>query len=117
MLTAAFTVLTLAVAGGTILGLLHLRATRPPLPFGIIHAIAGAVGLALLLPVAFGPPRGVAAGAGLFGPTAAWLLVAALLTGAVVLQRRRNGPVVMMAIHAGIAITGYLLLLAWYSVG
>ena len=36
---------------------------------------------------------------------------------AVVLLRRRSGPNVMMAIHAGIAVSGYVMLLAWYAVG
>jgi hypothetical protein len=118
LLAAAFYLLTLAVAAGTTLGLLHLRgSSRPPLAAGLLHAAAGLVGLVLLLPIALGPPRGIAAGAATFGPIAGWLLVGALLTGAVVLLRRRSGPNVMMAIHAGIAISGYVMLLAWYAVG
>jgi len=121
VLTASFYFLTLAAVAGTILGLLHLRgadgAARPPLMVGMVHGAIGAVGLALLLPVAFGPPRAAAAGAALFGPLAAWLFGVALLTGAIVLIRRRRGPYVTMAIHAGIAITAYVILLAWYLLG
>lgn len=121
MLTASLCLLSLAVAAGTILSLLHVRATepamRPPLLAGLAHGSAGAIGLALLLPVGFGPPRGLSAGAASFGPVAAWLFLAAAGTGAIVLIRRRKGPNVMMAIHAGIAITGYVMLVAWYSVG
>jgi len=118
LLTAAICLLTLVVAAGAVLALLHLRGTvRPPLVAGISHAAAGLVGLFLLLPVAFGPPRGTDAGAAAFGPVAGWLLSGALLTGLLVLLRRRNGPSVMMAIHAGIAISGYVILLAWYAVG
>ena len=118
MLTAAFYLLTLAVAAGTILALLHLRGhLRPPLVAGFSHAAFGVVGLVLLLPVALGPPRGTAAGAAPFGPISAGFMVAALLTGIVVLLRRHNGRAVVMAIHAGIAISGYVMLLAWYSVG
>jgi hypothetical protein len=43
------------------------------------------------------------------------LLAGAVLTGIVMLALRRNGAV--MAIHAGIAITAYVLLLAWSSLG
>ncbi len=121
MLQAAFYVLTVAAAAGTILALWHMRATdgatRPPLAAGIAHGIVGATGLALLIPVVLGPPRGVAAGAGSFGPIAGWLFAAAILTGATILIRRRKGPIVMMAIHSGIAITAYVMLVAWYSVG
>jgi hypothetical protein len=42
------------------------------------------------------------------------LFAGAILAGLILLFRR-NGTV--MAIHAGIAITGYVLLLAWYSLG
>ncbi len=120
VLSTSFYLLTLAVAAGTILGLLHLRgggAPRPPVAAGIAHGLIGTLGLALLWPVAQGPARGVAAGAGSFGPVAAWLLAVALATGVTVLIRRRGQPAILMAIHAGIAITGYLLLVAWYSVG
>ena len=119
MLIYAITVLTLAVAAGTLLGLLHLRATdgatRPPVAAGVAHGLCGLIGLVLLLPVAFGPPLGAAAGAAAFGPVSAWMFAGALLSGAAILLRRRRNPAVLMAIHAGIAITGYVMLLAWYS--
>jgi len=121
LVQAAVWILSLAVAAGTILGLLHLRATdaktRPPTWAGIAHGVVGALGLAALVLALQGPPRGVAEGAGSFGATAGWLFAAALLTGAIVFVRRRNGPAVTTAIHAGLAITGYALLLAWNSLG
>jgi hypothetical protein len=121
LLSLAVTLLTIAVALGTGLALWHLRATddagRPPATVGVIHGCFGAAGLLLLLLVLQGPPRGVGAGAGGFGATAAWLFGAALLFGVLIWLRRRNTPVVMMAIHSGIAITGYVLLLAWSAVG
>ena len=116
--------MTLAVAFGSILALWHLRATdgasRPPLSAGIVHGavgLAGLAGLAVLLLALRGPPRGIAAGAGSFGTTAAVVFAAALATGVAVLVRRRKGPAVTMAIHSGFAITAYVLLVAWYSVG
>jgi hypothetical protein len=121
LLTAAVWILTLAVAAGTALALWHLRATgagsRPPAAAGIAHGVIGAAGLAVLLLVLRGPPRGVAAGVGSFGSTAAVLFGAALLAGLIVLWRRRTGPAVTMAIHSGLAVTGYVLLLAWNGLG
>jgi hypothetical protein len=50
---------------------------------------------------------------GSFGTIAAILFTGALLTGIIMLLFRRK--TIVMAIHAGIAITGYVLLLAWDS--
>jgi hypothetical protein len=112
----AFWILTLAVAAGSGLALWHMRGlSRPPLPAGIAHATVGAVGLGLLLLALGGPPRGVAAGAGSFGAIAAGLFTVALLTGFVLLLLQRKG--VVMAIHAGIAITGYVMVMAWALLG
>lgn len=113
--------MTLAVAFGAALGLWHLRATegtsRPPVSVGIVHGLIGAAGLVVLLLSLRGPPRGVAAGAESFGKVAAVIFGAALLTGLAVLLRRRKVPAVTMAIHSGLAITAYVLLLAWDIVG
>jgi hypothetical protein len=116
LLPIAVWILTLAVAVGTALGFWHLRAlSRPPLSAGVAHGTIGAIGLVALLLALRGPPRGVANGVGSFGTTAAVLFAGALLTGAALLVLRRQS--VVMAIHAGIAITGYALLLAWNSLG
>jgi len=101
-----------------VLALWHLRATdgtpRPPIAAGIAHGAVGVAGLAILLLALQGPPRGVAAGVGAFGAVSAVLFAGALLTGGVLLLRRKGA---VMAIHAGVAITGYVLLLAWHSLG
>ena len=101
------------------LALWHLRATdegtRPPFTAGVAHGIVGTVGFVLLLLALRGPLRGVAAGVGSFGTVAAVLFGGALLTGTALLLLRRKTMV--MTIHAGIAITGYVLLLAWNSLG
>lgn len=121
MSALAVWVLTFAVAAGCGIGLWHLRATdpaaRPPLWVGVAHGVVGAAGLAALLLALRGPARGVAAGSGSFGGLAAWLFAAALVSGAVMLARRGRGIAVTMAIHSGVAITGYVLLLAWNSLG
>ncbi|HEY0183705.1 MAG TPA: hypothetical protein VGC09_12940 [Rhodopila sp.] len=87
----------------------------PPPAAGIAHGVAGTVGLAALLLVLQGPARGVATGVGSFGIVAAVLFAAALMTGVALLLLRRRG--IVMAIHAGIAISGYMLLLAWNALG
>lgn len=116
MVSVAFWVLTFAVLAGSGLALWHLRGiSRPPLAVGIAHAAVGAAGLTLLLLALRGPARGVAVGVGSFGLVAAGLFGGALLTGVGLLLLHRKG--VVMAIHAGVAITGYVLLMAWVSLG
>jgi hypothetical protein len=120
LVSASVWVLSVAVIAGAVLALWHLRATddgaaRPPLAAGLAHGTAGALGLVLLLLALRGPARGVEAGAGAFGTTAAVLFGAAVVSGLVILAIRRKA--VVMAIHAGIAITAYVLLLAWNVVG
>jgi hypothetical protein len=90
-------------------------ASRPPLIAGIAHGVVGAAGLAILLLALRGPARGVGAGVGSFGTIAAVLFAAALLSGVGLLLLYRKG--IVIAIHAGIAISGYVLLLAWSSLG
>jgi hypothetical protein len=121
LLPVAVTLLTLAVVAGTGLALWYLRATdqggRPPAVAGALHGGVGTIGLVALLFALRGQARGVAAGVGSFGATAAILFAAALISGLVILARRQTLPAATMAIHAGFAITGYVLLLAWNSLG
>ena len=129
MISVAVWVLTVAVTAGTVLALWHLRAAdegaRPPFVAGVAHGVAGAVGFVVLLLALRGPARGVGAGVGSFGTVAAVLFGGALLTGAALLLFRRKTvaiktvaiKTVVMTIHAGIAITAYVLLLAWNSLG
>ena len=102
----------------------HLRAAdegdRPPFVAGVAHGVAGAVGFVVLLLALREPARGVGAGVGSFGTVAAVLFGGALLTGvALLLLRRKTVAIktVVMTIHAGIAITAYVLLLAWNALG
>lgn len=109
--------LSVAVALGCALGLMHLRGARKPW-LTAVHAVIGLVGLALLIPVLQGPPRGAAQGMGAFGAAAGWLfgLAVPLALGAHAVRRR--WPVVggiALASHATLAITGFALLLAWVS--
>jgi hypothetical protein len=120
LLIAAVLLLTLAVTFGAGLGLWHLRAaeggvTHPPASVGIIHGLIGAGGLAVLLMALRSSAHGVEAGAGSFGLIAAAFFAAALMTGLAILARRRKNPVVTMAIHSGLAIVAYVMLMAWNS--
>jgi hypothetical protein len=119
LVSLAVWILTLAVAAGSGLALWHLRATqggsRPPFAAGVAHGVVGAIGLVVLLFALQGPARGIAAGVGSFGPLSAALFAGALFAGLTMLLLRRKA--IVMAVHAGIAITGYVLLLAWTSLG
>ena len=88
---------------------------RLPIGAGIAHGTLGVVGLGLLLFALQGPARGIDTGVASFGTASAALFAGAALTGVVMLRLRRKA--IVMAVHAGIAITGYVLLLAWYALG
>ncbi|HEY8290031.1 MAG TPA: hypothetical protein VIG49_12240 [Acetobacteraceae bacterium] len=119
MASASAWIMSLTVVAGVILALWHMRggSARPPALAGVAHGVAGAIGLGTLLLALGGPVRGVAFGAGSFGSTAAWLFAAALLSGGVIWWRRRDSPAVLMVVHAGFAVTAWVLLLAWASLG
>jgi len=124
MLTVSFYVLSAAVLAGVVLALLHLRATsaaqRPPWTAGAVHGVGGVIGLALLLIALRGPPRGVLSGTGSFGLQAAGFLGAAMVAGIgiIVLARRGSQSIsLMMVVHGLLAMTGYVLLLAYVSLG
>jgi hypothetical protein len=121
MIAIATWLTTLAVALGVVLVLWHLRGTeakdRPPSWLGLLHGVLGFLSLILLAVALRGPARGVAAGAGNFGVIAAWLFAAALASGLYVWTRRRKGPAISMAVHAGLAVIGWTLLIAWNALG
>ena|SRR5271165_856156 len=115
----AFAVLSATALIGMLLAAWHLRATDGSLPpwwAGAIHGLCGAAGFAALLLALGGPARGVTQGAGSFGVVAAVMLGAALgVGGAVPLLWRWRGqpPGGVLAIHAVIAISGYVILAAY----
>jgi hypothetical protein len=121
LVSAATWIITAAVLAGTVLAFWHLRAAegvaRPPGWAGLAHGLAGAVGLALLLLALRGPSRAVAEGAGSFGTIAAWLFGVALIVGGLVWVRRRRGPMLAILLHAVLAVTGWVVLIAWVSLG
>jgi hypothetical protein len=118
MLTLAFWILAATVVLGSGLAFAHLRASRlPPWPVGALHGVAGATGLAVLIMALQGPARGAEYGVSSFGPAAA-LVALALLMGLVVLllaRRFKRTSGLAIAIHSTIAVTAFVLLLAYVS--
>ncbi len=120
MLLLAFAILSASVAAGIVLALLRLRGSPPHGAVGALHGVAGAAGLVALLLALRGPPRGVLTGVASFGAIAAVLAAVALAAGLVVavLARRSHGVVgLVIGMHATLAITAYVLLLAYVSLG
>jgi len=107
------------VALGLTLALLYVRGTSPrSAVVGIVHGLTGAVGLGLLILALQGPRRGDAMGVGSFGIFAAVLFGLALASGPLMPLLARRAPHVagaMVAIHASLAITAFVLFLAWAS--
>jgi hypothetical protein len=123
MLLLSFSLLLLAALLGGVLAALHLGAGRMrPLrwPVWALHGLLGLSGFGVLLLGLRGPPRGVAMGVGGFGRVAAILLALALLAGAEILferLRHRRLPVLMVGLHATIAIGAVVVLAAYTLVG
>jgi hypothetical protein len=116
MLLLAFAILSATVAAGIVLALLHLRGSPRHGAVGALHGVAGAAGLVALLLALRGPPRGVLTGVASFGAIAAALAAVALAAGlaVAVLARRSHGAVgLVIGTHATLAITAYVLLLAY----
>ena len=112
-------VLTTAAVLGVLLALRFLSSGRRS-ALGLLHGLVGAAGLALLLSLLRGPPRGVAMGAGSFGLIAAGLLATALTLGLFIPALYRHAPRLagpLIATHAGLAISGCVLFLAWAELG
>ena len=122
-LELAFYLVCAAVALGGGLALHFLRGrevARPPWPAAAAHGVLGAVGLAvLLLVLRQGLPPSAEGIAG-FGPAAAVLLALALAAGlgiAFAARRGRRPPGLLVAVHAGVAIAGFVVLWAVVSLG
>jgi hypothetical protein len=105
------------VALGVTLALRYLRGGRWS-AIAIAHGIFGAFGLGLLIVALQGPRRGDAMGVGSFGIAASVLFGLALALGpffSLLMKRTPRVAGLVMATHATVAITAYVLLLAWVS--
>jgi hypothetical protein len=120
MLTAAFIALAIAVLLGSGLALLHGRAAAPPWPLGALHGLIAIGGLGCLVLALRGPPRGLDQGTGSFGTIAAVLVALAALAGLALLAarlRKRRLPATLIGVHATLAISGFVVLLAYVLAG
>src|SRR5258708_6661192 len=117
MLTLSGASLGLALAIGGWMAIGQLRgAARPKLWLPGARGLAARVGLLLLLLAVRGPVRGAGAGAAAFGRIAAVTLAAAAVPGTALLVahlrgRRLSGALV--GVHAVLAISGFVVLLAY----
>ena len=101
---------------------LHLResAASPPWPLGALHGLIALAGLGLLALALRGPPRGLDQGTGSFGTIAAALIALAALVGLMQLAarlRKKRLPGVLIGVHATLAISGFVVLLAYVLAG
>jgi hypothetical protein len=109
MLQWAVIVFAIGALGGVVLATSVLRGKLAPWALSVLHALLGATGLVLTAIVVFGLGGTVAPHAGI----ALVLLVIAALGGFFLASfhvRNRPGPKAVVLIHAGVAVTGFVLL-------
>lgn len=122
MLTSAIILITIAVLAGSLVAVLHMRegAPMPAWPLGVMHGLIGLGGLALLGLTLRGPARGAGQGTQGFGLAAAAVLAVAALVGLALLAarlRKRRVNRGLIAVHATIAVTGFVVLAAYFFAG
>lgn len=122
MLSIAFWVLSATVVLGTFLALMHIRSVRsPPWKIAAAHGVLGSLGIAtLIVALSQDSNHGVEYGVSFFGRLAAALASLALFLGLAIIVRKRrsvNGVGLIIGAHATFAITAYVLLLAYLSLG
>jgi hypothetical protein len=123
MLNAAFLTLAIAVLLGTALAFLYLRTEagqRAPWPLAALHGLLGIGGLGCLLLALRGPSAALNQQNGSFEVMSAILFASAALVGVGIfimhlLKRRRAGA--LIAIHATLAVSGFVVLLAYLFAG
>jgi hypothetical protein len=124
MLIIAIAILTLVVGIGGWLGALYLMIDSPPARLGwpgLLHGAGGAAGVVVMIMALRTHPAGkhaIKMGVGGFGIFAGVLLVAALTVGLTLMLthlRRRAVSATVVAVHGGLAIVGYVLLLTYLT--
>jgi len=118
-LSIATTLLAIAVAIGSFLAV-RRRGHLPSLAVGGLHGTLGLGGLAWLTYLLPGSHRGASTGSQSFGAIAAVLLAAAALVGLAMLAvhvRARRLPGALVGIHATLAVSGFVILLAYAMLG
>ena len=129
MLDVAFALLVFAASLGAFLALgLLSNAARTGVStlrprgrgLGLIHGGLGATGLLLLLATLYSGAIHPAAGVVGFGRIAAWLIGIALLFGLAYLatvRTGRGGASALISIHATLAVSGIVVLMAFVLLG
>jgi hypothetical protein len=121
-MSLAFWIVTLAVAMGASLAVLFLRPVWPRSAWlAAIHGLVGTGGLALLV-LALNTPdaRADALGVGAFAKFAAVAIGGAWMLGlglAFWRFRAPRGRGLLIAVHASLAVFGYVLFMAYRSLG
>lgn len=123
MLNAAFFALAAAVLLGTALAFLYLRTETglvAPWPLAALHGLVGIGGFSCLLLALRGPSTGLDQRNGSFEVMSAILFALTALVGvgiftAHLLKRRRAGT--LIAIHAMLAVSGFVVLAAYLFAG
>ena len=125
MLLSSLCLIGAAVTLGLGLAIWYLQSEGrriPPFALAALHGALAVSGFILLLIVLSGPlpPKGDMYGAPLMGRIAAGFLVLALLTGLLPLNarlRRRRLPLpsLVIGMHATMAISGVVILAAFYT--
>jgi hypothetical protein len=118
MLIAAFYALGAAVLLGSVLAVWNLRPriAPPPWPLAALHALVAIGGLLCLAFTLRGPPRGLDQGTAAFGIiSAALIALAALLGGGMLMGRlrKRRPASTLIGVHAMLAISGFVILIAY----
>jgi hypothetical protein len=119
MLVSAFIILGIAVLVGSLLAVLHLRTDEgamPPMWLAALHGLLAIFGLSCLALALRGPTRGLDQGTASFGLVATALIGLAALAGGRLLvarafRKRITGG--MIGIHATLAVSGFVVLLAY----
>lgn len=108
MLKIAIVLFALAALGGIILAALHLKKNDAPIPLALVHGLAAAVGLVLLIVAVMQIPS-----AGLAGVALAIFLIAAL--GGFVLfamhLTKKSLPRGLIFVHGLAAVVAFVVLL------
>lgn len=111
MMLYAIIVLAIAAVGGLLLAAKVLTGKLAPWPLSIVHALLGATGLIFLVVEAV-----QSAWPGRIAASLALLIVAALGGFYLASQHLRGSvpPKGVVILHAGLAVTGFLLLVTLY---
>ena len=123
MLIATFVILGAAVILGIGLAVLYLRtegAVAPPWTFAALHGSLAIAGLGCLALALRGPPRGLDQGMASFGMIAAVLMASAAVLGAgflVTRLRKRQLAGMAVAVHATLAVSGFVILAVYVLAG